>query len=72
MKNQRIKINRQWKLLDEHHMYCAHLFYCLAQLMHMVIYLLDLLTIYISSIYCVMVVCLHMKLQSPSSVAIVR
>ena len=41
-----MKINRRWKLLNAHHKYCARLFYCLAQLMHMVINLLDLLAIF--------------------------
>ena len=41
-----MKTNRQCKLLKAHYIYCGCLFYCLAQLMHMVIYLLDLLAIF--------------------------
>ena len=40
------------KIIRAHHIYCVLLFYCLVQLMHMVIYLLDLLQLYFKQKWC--------------------
>ena len=43
-----MKLNRWWKLSYAHHIHCARLFYCFAQLPYVVIYLLTIIQVKIT------------------------